>query len=108
MSAPGSVTSAAVLAEAPWGRGTVLIHLSLYLIPAITAWTSTLTATVLIPVVALALTLCIGACLLVSRTWRKAGWRIIAGTVVAAGLEVVLTVVLVFAYSAANPGWDLS
>jgi hypothetical protein len=99
---------ASSLPEAPWVRVTVLVQLALFLIPAITAWTSTLTATALIPLVALPLTLCAGAALLVARVWRKAGWRIILGTVVAACLEVGLTFVLILAYSSANPGWDLS
>ena len=100
--------SASVLADAPWFRATVLGQLSLYLISAITAWTSTLTRTALIPLVALPLALCVGAVLLISRRWRWAGWRIVVGTIVAAALEVALTFLLVIAYSSANPAWDLS
>lgn len=108
MSTSESVGSAPVLADAPWFRATVLGQLSLYLIPAIMAWTSTLTGTALIPLVALPLTLCVGTILLISKQWRRAGGRIIAGTVVAAALEVALTFLLVIAYSSANSGWDLS
>jgi hypothetical protein len=100
--------STAALSEAPWGRVTVMINLSLFLIPAITAWTSTLTAIALIPLIALPVSLSVGAALLVSRAWRRAGGRIIIGTVVAAVLEVALTVALVVAYSSSNPTWDLS
>ncbi len=109
MSAEGRpATTTTTLADAPWETATVLAQLSLFLIPAITAWTSTLTATALIPLIALPVTLCLGAVLLVSRTWRRAGLRIILGTVIAAVLEVALTFLLILAYSSANPGWDLS
>jgi NaMN:DMB phosphoribosyltransferase len=83
-------------------------QLSLFLIPVISAWTSTLTHTALIPLAAMPLTLCLGGVLLISRRWRRAGGRIIAGTVVAAALEVALTLLLIVAYSSAHPGWDLS
>ncbi|MEZ5091547.1 hypothetical protein [Nocardioides sp.] len=96
------------LADAPWGRVTVLAQLCLFLIPAVTAWTSTLTKTAVIPLAALAVTLLVGTGLLFSRAWRRAGGRIIMGTLAAAVLEVLLTFLLVLAYSSANPGWDLS
>lgn len=109
MSAEGRpATTTKTLADAPWGTATVLAQLSLFLIPAITAWTSTLAATAVIPLVALPLTLCLGAVLLVSRPWRRAGSRIILGTVIAAVIEVALTLLLIVAYSSENPGWDLS
>jgi hypothetical protein len=103
-----SVGSTPALADAPWFRATVLGQLSLYLIPAITAWTSTLSGTAMIPLVALPLTMCVGTFLVTSKRWRGAGGRIIAGTVVAAALEVGLTFLLAIAYSSANPSWDLS
>lgn len=108
MSTRESVGSQSALVDAPWFRATLLGQLSLYLIPAFTAWTSTLTGTALIPLVALPVTLCVGTLLVISRRWRRAGGRIIAGTVVAAALEAVLTFFLIIAYSGANPGWDLS
>jgi hypothetical protein len=94
--------------QAGWGAVTVLINLVLFSIPAFTALTSTLTATAIIPLIALPVSLVIGAALLVPRASRRAGGRIIIGTVVAAVLEVALTIALVVAYSAANPTWDLS
>ena len=108
MTAEGSAAPVPTLAEAPWGRGTLFAQLALFLIPAITAWTSTLSTTALIPLVALPVTLCAGATLLLLRPWRSAGWRIILGTATAAVLEVALTFLLIVAYSSANPGWELS
>jgi hypothetical protein len=108
MSAEAGSDPVTALTEAPWGRATVLVQLSLFAIPAITDWTATLGSTALIPLVALPLTLCVGIALLLSRVWRRAGGRIILGTLVAAVLEVALTFLLVLAYSSANPGWDLS
>jgi hypothetical protein len=108
LSARGPVGSTSRVSDVPWFRAIVLAQLSLFLVPAIIAWTSTLTRTAFIPLVALPVALCVGAVLLVSRAWRTAGRRIIAGTVVAAALEVALTIVLIAAYSSANPGRDLS
>jgi hypothetical protein len=108
MTAEARSATVAPLADAPWGRATVLAHLCLFLIPAVTAWTSTITNTALIPLAALALTLLVGTGLLFSRARRRAGGRIILGTLIAAVLEVLLTFLLILAYSSANPGWDLS
>jgi hypothetical protein len=108
MSVLPSHVSASALRQFPWGKVTVLVQLSLFVIPASTVSSSTLTATALIPPAALLVTLCVGGALLLSDASRNVGWRILGGTVVAAVLEVVLTLLLVAAYSSAHPGWHLS
>lgn len=100
--------SSRVHPDRAWGRATLALQLTLFAIPAAIAWRSSLDRTVYIPMIALAITFAVGGVLLMVRAWRGAGGRIAAATVLAAAIEVGLTVVLVLAYGTANPGWDLS
>jgi ABC-type amino acid transport system permease subunit len=93
---------------APWGRITVLFQVALFAIPATVAWRSSLNSTAYVPLVGLAAGLLAGVLLLVARTSRRAGVHIVLGVLVAAVVEVALTLLLIFAYSGANPEWDLS
>jgi len=86
----------------------MLVQLALFAVPATVAWRSSLDRTVWIPVVAIAAAMLIGVVLLLTRSGRSAGGRIIVGSLAAAALEASLVLCLVMAYSAANPGWDLS
>jgi hypothetical protein len=97
-----------VRGETPWATIVVISQLALFFIPAATAWTSSMTATVLIPLIALPVTMLAGAVAVLFREWRRTGVRIIVGTFLAAALEFALTIILVWAYSSANPAWDLS
>lgn len=94
--------------EGPWGRATLLFQLGLFAVPAITAWSSTINASALLPMVGLAATLATGLLMMLLPAWRGVGARVTAATVLAAGLEVGLAFLLVVAYSEVNPGWELS
>jgi Ni/Fe-hydrogenase subunit HybB-like protein len=92
----------------PWGRITVLTQLALFAIPATVAWRSSLNSTAYVPLLGLAAALIVGFGLLLARGSRRAGGHIVLGAVVAAAVEVGLTLLLIAAYSGANPDWDLS
>jgi len=94
--------------EGPWGRATLVFHVALFAVPALTAWTSTLNATAYLPLVALPVTFAGGLVMLASPVWRATGARVAAATLLAVALEAGLALALVAAYSAQNPGWDLS
>jgi hypothetical protein len=94
--------------DGAWGRATLLFNLGLFAVPAMVAWSSTLTASAVLPMVGLGASLVGGLLMLLLPGWRRVGARVAAAAVLAAGLEVVLTLLLILAYSQANPGWDLS
>ncbi|WP_460710143.1 hypothetical protein [Nocardioides dilutus] len=100
----GSVAPRGLDPDWPWGWATVAVQLALFAIPATIAWRSSLDRTVYVPMLALAATLLLGVALLPDRGWRGVGGRILAATL----LELGLALVLVLAYSSANPTWDLS
>jgi hypothetical protein len=91
-----------------WGSATLLFQLSLFAIPAATAWTSTLSSTVWLPLIALPVTFVAGLVMLAFRGWRRVGAHVAVASVLAAALEVGLAFMLILAYSEQHPGWDLS
>ena len=91
-----------------WGRATLLLQLSLFAVPAATAWASTLNSTMWLPLIALPATFVAGLVMLTFRGWRRVGAHIAVASVVAAALEVGLAFMLIVAYSEQTPGWDLS
>ncbi|GAA4376717.1 hypothetical protein [Nocardioides caricicola] len=94
--------------DGPWGRATLVFQLALFMLPAITAWTSTANATIFLPLVALPTVLVAGLVMLALPAWRAVGIRVCLATLLAALLEVGLSLALIAAYSSQNPGWDLS
>lgn len=100
--------TAAEIARWPWGRLVLAGNLAAFSIPALRAWRHSLDDSAHVPLVALAASAAIGLCMLLPSGMRWAAARVLGATAWAASLELVLTVVLVIAYSQANPGWDLS
>lgn len=94
--------------DGPWGRATLVFELVLFAISAATAWTSTLNSTVYLPLVALPAAFILGLLMLAFGDWRGTGARVIGATLLAGLIEVGLALLLIVAYSAHNPGWDLS
>jgi hypothetical protein len=94
--------------DGPWGRAAFAFQLALFMIPAITAWTSTANATIFLPLLALPTVLIAGLVMLALPAWRAVGIRISAATLLAGVVEVTLFFAILVAYSAKNPGWDLS
>ena len=92
----------------PWFWATLFLQLVLFAIPAVIAWNDSLNAAAYLPLIALPISLVMGLLMLTSRSSRWAGGRVVAGTLVAAVLELGLTCVLVLAYASSTPGWDLS
>ena len=96
------------LVDGPWGRAVLISQIVLFAVPASIAWSSTLNATVYLPLVALPTTFVVGVVMLAFREWRRVGARVIGATLLALVLEVVIALTLIAAYSSQNPGWDLS
>ena len=101
-------SEARVPVKGPWARATIAFQLVIFAIPAIVAWGDTLDSTYYLPVVSLAATFGAGVLMLAFNGWQQVGLRIAGASIGAAALEVVLTFLLVVAYSGRNPGWDLS
>ncbi len=96
------------LVDGPWGRAVLIFQIAVFAVPASIAWSSTLNATVYLPLVVLPTTFVVGVVMLAFREWRKVGARVIGATLLAFVLEVVLALTLIAAYSSQSPDWDLS
>jgi hypothetical protein len=94
--------------DGPWGPVTLVFQLALFMIPAITAWTSTANATIFLPLVAVPVVLVAGLVMLAFPVWRAIGVRVSLATLLAALLEVGIIFALIAAYSSQSPGWDVS
>jgi hypothetical protein len=86
----------------------LLLQLTLFAIPAVTAWASTLNKSAYLPLIALPVTLVVGLVMLTFRHLRRVGAHVVAGSLLAAVLEAGLALALIVAYAQQNPGWDLA
>ncbi|MXG91208.1 hypothetical protein [Nocardioides flavescens] len=82
--------------------------MTLFAVPAVVAWTSSLDASAALPLVALPATLMCGLGMLARSRQRPAGLRIVGATLAAAALEAGAALALIAAYAAQHPEWDLS